>query len=173
MRYPPSIVAACAAIQLIPLALASPAASCGPETGQTYADNTILWHQLRWLPGSQALVATITFSNIHYVSDNEPRHDETLNFPLSGVRFDSQNGAFFLRDSDGRSIAVAVLRRKLFVQSVELLPNAQVQVMHRSGRIVVGLVVNHNSSGADQWVEFYRSKSSPFPRLREEALGSS
>jgi hypothetical protein len=173
MRYTPTILVACAIIQLIPLAQASPVVTRSPETAETYADNTILWHQLRSLSGSQALVATITFSNINYVSDNEPRHDETFNFPLPGVKFDPQTGTFFVHGADRRTIAVAVLRRKLFVKSIELLPNAQIQVTHCDGRIVVNLVASHNPLGADRWVETHRSKPSPLSRVRGDELSSS
>lgn len=167
-----AILAACAAIQLTPLAQAGDTALRSPETALTYADNTILWHQLRWLPGSQHLVATITFSNIHYVSDVEPRHDETFNFPLPGVRFDSETGTFSIRGAHGRSTQVAVLNRKLFVQSVELLPNAQVQVTHRSGRISVGLAVNSRSPEGERWVEIYRSRPSPISRVPGQTLSA-
>jgi hypothetical protein len=142
MRYLPTTIAAAVLIlNSHPLA-AAPAAVRSPNTVQTYADNSVLWQQLRWLPGSQELVATLTFSNIDYVSDGEPRHDETFNFPLPGVDFDANRGTFYLRNSHGRTIPIAVVRNAFLLKSVELLPGTRLNVSNRGGKVSVELLTD-------------------------------
>jgi len=137
-----------------PFATATTAAAVrSPETAHTYADNTMLWHQLRWLPGSQTLVATVTFSNIDYISRDEPRHDETFDFPLPGVKFDSKTGTFFLSGAHGKAIPVAALRNELIVKGIELLPGAQIDISHRSDRVTLHLVASKTPLSGDRWVE--------------------
>jgi hypothetical protein len=134
-------------------ASATPTAVRSPETAQTYADNSILWHQLRWLPASHELVATITFSNIDYVSRVEPRHDETYTFPLPGVKFSPDTGVFSIAGGHGQGVPVARLRDDHLVRSVELLPTARVLVTNRGGHIVVRLVADQPPLDGDRWVE--------------------
>jgi hypothetical protein len=119
---------------------ANPAAVRSPSTFQTYADNSVSWQQLRWLPGAHELVATLTLSNMNYVSDGEPRHDETFNFPLPGVEFDPGTGTFSVRGRNGRPVPVATLRQQLFVKSIALLPGAQLQVTNHGGQVGVTLL---------------------------------
>jgi hypothetical protein len=103
----PLALAACAAAGFTPLAGATPVAIHSPQTAQTYADASILWHQLRWLSKSQTLVASITFSNLNYASKAEPRQDERFDFALPGVKFDATNGTFYVIGSAGERIPVA------------------------------------------------------------------
>lgn len=134
--------------------LASPAAATptvlrSPETANTYADNSILWRQLRWLPASRQLVATITFSNIDYISRIEPRHDETFTFPLPGVTFNSDTGLFSLAGKP-----VARLRRELFTHGIALLPTARILVdKNADGRVSVRLLAGQPSTEGELWVE--------------------
>lgn len=134
-------------------ASATPTVVRSPETADTYADNSILWHQLRWLPASHQVVATITFSNVDYVSRIEPRHDETYTFPLPGVKFSADTGVFSLVGAHGQAIPVAQLHADLIGHSVELLPTARVLVTKRSGHIVVRLLADQAPSDGDRWVE--------------------
>ena len=124
------------------------AALRSPETAQTYADNSMLWHQLRWLADSHQLVATITFSNLDYVSRVEPRHDETFNFPLPGVKYAAQNGTFYL---DGQP--VARMHPDLIGHSIDLLPNARIVVTNRSGRVTIRMLADQPPTDGDRWVE--------------------
>lgn len=140
-------------MHITPPATATPTILRSPETAQTYADNSIFWRQLRWLPSSNQLVATITFSNIDYVSRVEPRHDETFTFPLPGVRFTAKTGTVYVPGPQGHTIPVARLRRGLIGQTVELLPTARMLVTNRSGCVAVRLVTGQPPSAGDLWVE--------------------
>ncbi len=137
-------------MHLTPPAVASSMALRSPETAHTYADNTLLWHQLRWLPESNQLVATVTFSNIDYISRVEPRHDETYNFPLPGVKFDAKTSTFYAPGG----IPVAVMRPDLIGRSIELLPTARLLITHHPhGQVTVRLLPNQPVSGGPLWVE--------------------
>jgi hypothetical protein len=148
VHYLPLAISAGLLMHLTSPVSATPTAVRSPETAQTYADNSILWRQLRWLPASQQLVATITFSNIDYVSRVEPRHDETYTFPLPGVKFSPATGVFSL---DGRP--VARLHNELIGRSVALLPSARILVTNRSGHIVVRLLADQPPTDGELWVE--------------------
>jgi hypothetical protein len=124
-----------------------------PETVQTYADNSVQWHQLRWFPESHQLVATVTFSNEHYISRVEPRHDETFDFAIPGVKFDQKSGIFSVNGPHGQSIPVAALRHDLFIKDIVVLPGAQIEVHNLGGRVAVDLVASHEPIGGDRWIE--------------------
>lgn len=148
VHYLPLAISTGLLMHLPPPASATPTVVRSPETAQTYSDNSILWRQLRWLPASHQLVATITFSNIDYVSRIEPRHDETYTFPLPGVKFSPDTGVFSLGGKP-----VARLHEDLIGRSVELLPTARILVTNRSGHIVVRLLADQPPLDGDRWVE--------------------
>jgi hypothetical protein len=126
-----------------------------PETAHTYADSSVRWHQLRWLPESHQLVATVTFDNWRYISGFEPRHTETFDFVLPGVKLDQRTGVFSVGASRGPSIPVAETRRELFLKDIALLPGAQVEVRNRNGRVDVDLVASHRQLAGNRWVELH------------------
>jgi hypothetical protein len=169
----PAILAACAALQFTALCHASPTVVRSPDSADTYADNAMQWHQLRWKSGSQALVATITFSNSNHVSDSEPAHNETFDFRLPGVRFDAQTGAFYVRTGRHGTIQIATLRKTLFGNRIELLSNAQIQVNYRSGHVQVSLVASQIALASESWVENWPSGSAEFSRVAGSPLGGS
>ncbi len=152
-KFHPRVFAAPALALFASLAVANATSVRSPETVQTYAYSSILWHQLRWLPGPKALVASITFSTLNYASRVEPRHDERFDFSLPGVKFDSNSGIFFVSDAQGQHIPVAALRPKLIGQSIELLPGAQMNVFMRSGEVHVVLLAQKTPIPGERWAE--------------------
>ena len=146
-------VAAWVAVGIAPLAMADSVAIRSPQTAQTHADSSILWHQLRWLPGSQTLVASITFSNLNYVSTDEPRDDERFDFSLPGVKFDSKDETFYVAGAHGERIPVAAMQRDLIGYSIKVLPGAQVDVFKRSGSVHVTLVAGNSPLSGGRWME--------------------
>jgi hypothetical protein len=152
VHYLPLAIATGLVMHLTPLA-AAPTALRSPETAQTYADNSILWHQLRWLPTSHELVATITFSNIDYMSRVEPRHDETFTFPLPGVKFAANTGTFYISNDRGQAIPVASMHNALVGKEIELLLTTRLVVTNRRGQVAVRLLANQPPSDGDRWVE--------------------
>jgi hypothetical protein len=67
-----------------------------PDHAQTFAYGEMIWHQL-YLDAAGELAARITFSNLPYVGDDEPRSDEPFDFRFPGVRFDSARRTFVAR----------------------------------------------------------------------------
>jgi len=134
-------------------ATAHPTAVRSPETAQTYADSSILWHQLRWLPRPQMLVASITFSNLDYASKIEPRQDERFDFSFPGVRFDARDGTYYVRGAHGERIGVAALRQEFIGRGIALLPGAQINVFKRSGVVHVVLLAGETPIAGSHWVE--------------------
>lgn len=154
VHYLPLALAAGLVMHLTLRAAASPASLRSPEVAHTYADNSLLWHQLRWLPASNQLVATVTFSNLDYISRVESRHDETFNFPLPGVKFDPRTNTFSVSGSRGEAVPVAVLHTDFIGKSIELLPTARLLVTHHPhGQVTVRLLPNQPVSGGPLWVE--------------------
>ncbi|EDY15764.1 hypothetical protein CfE428DRAFT_6710 [Chthoniobacter flavus Ellin428] len=152
VHYLPLAVTAALVMHAAPSAVATPLSLRSPEIADTYADNSLLWHQLRWLPNSRELVATLTFSNTDYISRVEPRHDETFNFPLPGVKFDARTNTFSVPGNP--AIPVAVLHADLIGHSIDLLPTARLLVTHHPhGRVTVRLLPNQPVSGGPLWVE--------------------
>lgn len=149
----PVVLAAWMALNGAFSATANPTAVRSPETAQTYADSSILWHQLRWLPGPQMLVASITFSNLNYASKDEPRQDERFDFSLPGVKFEARDGTYYVFGAHGERIGVATLQRQLIGRSIVLLPGAQMNVFKRSGLIHVVLVAGETPIAGSHWVE--------------------
>lgn len=154
VHYLPLAIAAGLVMHLTPPAEASFMSLRSPVTAHTYADNTLLWHQLRWLPGSNQLVATVTFSNIDFISRVEPRHDETFNFPLPGVKFDAKTNTFYVSGNSGQIVPVAVMHADLIGRSIELLPTARLLITHHPhGQVTVLLLPSQPISDGPLWVE--------------------
>jgi hypothetical protein len=153
VHYLPIALAAGLAMHLLSPTATATTVLRSPDTARTYADNSVQWHQLRWLPESHQLVATVTFSNENYISRVEPRHDETFGFALPGVKLDPRTGVFSVTGSHGQSIPVAEMRRELLIKDIALLPTAQVEVRNRNGRIAVDLVASHLPLTGNRWVE--------------------
>jgi len=57
------------------------------------------------------LAAQITFSNVPYAGDDEPRRDESFDFHFPGVQFDSTRRTFFVNGHHGERIPVARFRK--------------------------------------------------------------
>lgn len=173
MRYPLAITALCAALQLQAVAASHNVTIHSPDSADTYGDNSMLWHQLRWSPRSQQLVATITFSNYHLVSDAEPRHDETFDFRIPGVHFSPDTGTFSIRARGKVPVVIAKLSKRFFIKSIVPADNTQFQISRSSGHIRVTAIVNHNAIPGERWVESAGGSSVPVQRVHADPLFSS
>src|SRR5215469_6999309 len=76
-------------------AIAGAIAVTSPRHPQTFAYGEMIWHQLYPAYANGELVARITFSNLPYAGDDEPRRDEAFDFRFPGVRFDRAQRTFF------------------------------------------------------------------------------
>src|SRR5258708_22133975 len=95
-------------------AIASGTGVVSPDHPQTFAYGELLSHQLYLARARDELAARITFSNMPYNGDDEPRTDESFDFHFPGIRFDATRRTFFVSDRSGQTIPVAQFRDGLF-----------------------------------------------------------
>jgi hypothetical protein len=76
-------------------AIASATSIVSPDRPQTFAYVEMIWHQLYLERAAGELSVRITFSNLPYASDDEPRRDESFDFRFPGIKFDPTQRAFF------------------------------------------------------------------------------
>ena len=77
-----------------------------PDHAQTFPYGEIICHQLYLKRTGGQLATRITFSNLPYAGDGEPRRDEPFDFRFPGIQFDSTRRAFFASGRHGELIPV-------------------------------------------------------------------
>ena len=77
-------------------AIASMSSVISLDHHQTFAYGEMVWHQLYLERTGGELAARITFSNLPYASDDEPRRDESFDFRFPGIKFDATRRTFFV-----------------------------------------------------------------------------
>ena len=123
-----------------------------PDHPQTFAYGEMIWHQL-YLDRAGELAARITFSNLPYVSDDEPRRDEPFDFRFPGVRFDSARRTFFARSGHGELIPVARFREGPVCGPVDLARGAKIYLLKESGRVTATLTATDYPRSGVRWVQ--------------------
>jgi len=116
-----------------------------PDKTQVKAFSDITHPMLRW--SGNALTATITFSNVNYVSSIEARDDEERTFVLPGVKYDSASGVF-----SRNGIPVATMKQGLFGKQINLAPGARIMALDSHGMISLMLVASNEPITGDHWV---------------------
>ena len=134
-------------------AIAGAISVTSPDHAQTFAYGEMIWHQLYLDRAGGELVARITFSNLPYVSDDEPRRDEPFDFRFPGVQFDSAQHMFFLRRGHGEPIPVARFREGLACGWVDLAPGAKIGLLKEHGRVTAILTATSYPRAGTRWVE--------------------
>src|SRR4029077_6511815 len=112
-------------------AIASATSILSPDHHQTFAYGEMLSHQLYLERTGGGLAARITFSNMPYNGDDEPRTDESFDFHFPGIRFDATRRTFFVNDRGGQTIPVARFRDGLFFGWVDLAPGAKIYLLKK------------------------------------------
>jgi hypothetical protein len=146
-----------AAILLVTLLTTSAWAVAGaisitsPDHVQTFAYGEMLWHQLYGERGE--LAARITFSNLPYAGDDEPRRDESFDFRFPGVQFDPARRAFFASSRHGGLIPVARFRNDLDFGWIDLAPGAKIYLLKESGRVTTILTATDYPRAGIRWIE--------------------
>jgi hypothetical protein len=112
----------------------------------------MIWHQLYPAYANGELVARITFSNLPYAGDDEPRRDESFDFRFPGVQFDSARRTFFARNARGELIPVARSRNNLF-DGIDLASGAKIYVLKESGRVTAILTASDHPCPGSRWIE--------------------
>jgi hypothetical protein len=134
-------------------AIASATSILSPDHHQTFAYGEILSHQLYLERSGSELAARITFSNLPYADDAEPRRDEAFDFRFPGTRFDPTRRAFFVSDQRGELIQVARFRGAPFRCWVDLAPGAKIYLLKQSGRVTAILTATDHPREGSQWIE--------------------
>jgi hypothetical protein len=133
-------------------ALAGAIKITSPDHPQTYAYGSTTWRQLYLEPSNGGLIARITFSNLPYAGDDNPRRDEPFDFQFPGVRFDRAQSAFFVRGRRGELIPVARFRGGPACR-IDLAPGAKMYLLKESGRVTAILTATDYPRAGSQWVE--------------------
>jgi hypothetical protein len=133
-------------------AFASAESVVSPDRPQTFAYGEMTWNQL-YLGRSGELAARITFSNLPYAGDDNPRRDESFDFRFPGVKFDSARRTFFVSGRRDQRIPVAQFRRGPFCGWIDLAPGAKIYLLKKSGRVTAILTATDHPRQGSQWIE--------------------
>ena len=135
-------------------AFASAASVVSPDADpQTFAYGEMIWNQLYLRSAGGGLAARITFSNLPYASDDEPRRDESFNFRFPGIKFDATRRTFFVSSRGGQMIPVARFRGDPFYSWVDLAPGAKIYLLKESGRVTAILTATDHPRVGSQSIE--------------------
>ena len=134
-------------------AIASGTGVVSPDHPQTFAYGEVIWRQLYLERASGGLAARITFSNLPYAGDDEPRRDESFDFRFPGIKFDATRRTFFVSGRGGRMIPVARFRGDPFCSWVDLAPGAKIYLLKQSGRVTAILTATDHPRAGSQWIE--------------------
>lgn len=146
-------------IVLLTLLTTSVSASAGgirvtsPDHAQTFAYGDMIGRELyrQWTDGE--LAARITFSNLPYVGDTEPRRDEQFDFRFPDVQFDSGRRTFFARGHRSDQIPVAGCRDGSLCGRIDLAPGAKIYLLKESGRVTAILTATDYPRSGVRWIQ--------------------
>jgi hypothetical protein len=124
-----------------------------PDHARTFAYGEMISHQLYVDPTTDVLTARITFSNLPYVSDREPRVDEAFDFRFSGLHTDRTNHALLARARHGEQIAVARLEDASGCGWVDLAAGAKIYLLKESGRVTAVLTATDRPRSGLRWLQ--------------------
>lgn len=134
-------------------AMASATSIVSPDRHQTFAYGEMTWHQLYLQGAGGELAARITFSNLPYASDDEPRRDESFDFRFPGTKFDATRRTFFVSGRGGQMIPVARFRGDALYGWVDLAEGAKIYLLKESGRVTAILTATDHPRAGSQWIE--------------------
>jgi hypothetical protein len=134
-------------------AMAGAISITSPDHPQTFAYGEMIWHQLYLDRTGSELAARITFSNLPYAGDDEPRRDESFDFRFSGVRFNPTQRAFFANGCRGELIEVARFRRDPICAWIDLAPGTKIYLLKESGRVTATLTATDYPRVGVRWIE--------------------
>src|ERR1041385_5232388 len=115
-----------------------------PDHPQTFAYGQMISHQVYLDRRAGELAVRITFSNLPYDGDDEPRRDE---------QFDSAQQTFFVRRAYGEPIPVARFRQGLVCRWVDLAPGAKIGLLKEHGRVTAILTETSYPRAGTRWVQ--------------------
>jgi hypothetical protein len=124
-----------------------------PDHARTFAYGEMISRQLYRDPASGVLTARITFSNLPYVSDNDPRSDESFDFRFPGVRPDPTNHFLLASARRGEQIAVARIQGCSTGGTVALAAGAKIYLLKESGRVTALLTATDRPRSGLRWIQ--------------------
>ena len=124
-----------------------------PNHPQTFTYGAMIWHELYLECTARELAARITFSNVPYAGDDEPRRDESFDFHFPGVQFHPAQRAFFARGRHRELIPVARFRNNLIYGWIDLVPGTKIYLLKESVRVTVTLTATSYPRAGIRWVE--------------------
>src|SRR5437762_8032880 len=138
-------------------AFASATSITSPNHPRTLAYGEITWRQLYLEPARGGLMARITFSNLPYASDDDPRRDEPFDFHFPGIRFDPGLRTFVASGRRGVLIPVARLRDGPACGRIDLTSGAKMYLLKESGRVSASLTATDYPRAGSQWIEVHNN----------------
>ena len=124
-----------------------------PNQPQTFTYGAMIWHELYLQCTARELAARITFSNVPYAGDDEPRRDESFDFRFPSLQFDSARRTFFVNSRHGERITVARFRNDPAFGWIDLAPGAKIYLLKESGRVTATLTATNYPRAGMRWVE--------------------
>ena len=124
-----------------------------PNHPQTFTYGEMIWHHLYLERSGGELAARITFSNLPYAGDDEPRRDESFDFRFPSLQFDSARRTFFVNSRHGERITVARFRNDPAFGWIDLVPGAKIYLLKESGRVTATLTATSYPRAGIRWVE--------------------
>ena len=124
-----------------------------PDHPQTFAYGEMIWHQLYLRRNGVELAARITFSNLPYAGDDNPRRDEAFDFLFPNVQFDSARRAFFASCRKHELVPVAQFRKDPVFGGFELAPGAKIYLLKESVRVTAILTATNYPRVGMRWIE--------------------
>jgi len=124
-----------------------------PNHSQTFAYGSMISHQLCRGGTAGELVARITFSNLPYYDDDQPRRDESFDFYFPNVQLNSARQTFSARSRRGKLIPVARYREGMACGWIDLVPGAKIYLLKESGRVTATLTATSYPRVGTRWVQ--------------------
>jgi len=134
-------------------AIADATSITSPDHAQTFAFGEMILHQLYLDRTAGELAARITFSNLPYYDDDQPRRDESFDFRFPNVQFDSAQRTFFARHGHGERIPVARFREGIACGWIDLAPGAKIYLLKEHGRVTAILTATNHPRVGTRWVQ--------------------
>ena len=114
-----------------------PISITSPDQATTFAYGSVKNHALVWNKAQKVLIAHVTFTDAE-LNNGQP-NDDSHEFRLPGVNFDPAKGLFTATTAKGEVIPIAHYKKVLFFNSIEVLPNAHISILHPRGVVTVML----------------------------------
>ena len=112
-----------------------PISITSPDQATTFAYGAVKSHALIWNKGQKMLIAHVTFTDAE-LANGQPDED-SHEFRLPGVTFDPAKNVFFATTAKGAAIPIAHFKKMLFFNTIEVLPNAHITILHPRGVVTV------------------------------------